>query len=245
MNLLNRLDFEMAARRIVKSRTLAQQLIKEGSVAVNGNIVSKPSFYVSAEDEIEIIGELPRYVGRGGLKLEKAVDLFKIRLKDLTCIDVGASTGGFTDCMLQNGAAKVYAVDVGRDQLDEKLRSDSRVISLEQTDIRDFSLPDGEYADFIGADVSFISLKLILPRVYGLLKDDGAAVVLIKPQFEAGRSNLSKKGIVRDDKVRRKIVEDMREFVVQCGFSVIGTANSPITGGDGNIEYLLALCKRA
>ncbi len=240
-----RLDVYLTENKLCKSRSAAQSLINIGGVSVNGKTAVKNSSEVSDGDDIQIIGERLKYVGRGGLKLERALELWDFDLNGAFCVDVGASTGGFTDCMLQNGAAKVYAVDVGRDQLDEKLRSDSRVISLEQTDIRDFSLPDGEYADFIGADVSFISLKLILPRVYGLLKDDGAAVVLIKPQFEAGRSNLSKKGIVRDDKVRRKIVEDMREFVVQCGFSVIGTANSPITGGDGNIEYLLALCKRA
>lgn len=238
---MNRLDFEMAARRIVKSRTLAQQLIKEGSVAVNGNIVSKPSFYVSAEDEIEIIGELPRYVGRGGLKLEKAVDLFKIRLKDLTCIDVGASTGGFTDCMLQNGAKLVYAVDVGQDQLDESLKNDSRVISLENLDVRQAASYINEKADFVSVDVSFISLKQVLPAVKELVKTGGKVIALIKPQFEVGKSGVGKRGIVKDSKLRNKAVEEIQSFASAVGFKVNGLTESPIKGGDGNIEYLIYL----
>ncbi len=231
----------MAARRIVKSRTLAQQLIKEGSVAVNGNIVSKPSFYVSAEDEIEIIGELPRYVGRGGLKLEKAVDLFKIRLKDLTCIDVGASTGGFTDCMLQNGAKLVYAVDVGQDQLDESLKNDSRVISLENLDVRQAASYINEKADFVSVDVSFISLKQVLPAVKELVKTGGKVIALIKPQFEVGKSGVGKRGIVKDSKLRNKAVEEIQSFASAVGFKVNGLTESPIKGGDGNIEYLIYL----
>lgn len=231
----------MAARRIVKSRTLAQQLIKEGSVAVNGNIVSKPSFYVSAEDEIEIIGELPRYVGRGGLKLEKAVDLFKIRLKDLTCIDVGASTGGFTDCMLQNGAKLVYAVDVGQDQLDESLKNDSRVISLENLDVRQAASYINEKADFVSVDVSFISLKQVLPAVKELVKTGGKVIALIKPQFEVGKSGVGKRGVVKDSNLRNKAVEEIKSFASALGFKVNGLTESPIKGGDGNIEYLIYL----
>ena len=231
----------MAARRIVKSRTLAQQLIKEGSVAVNGTIVSKPSFYVSAEDEIEIIGELPRYVGRGGLKLEKAVDLFKIRLKDLTCIDVGASTGGFTDCMLQNGAKLVYAVDVGQDQLDESLKNDSRVISLENLDVRQAASYINEKADFVSVDVSFISLKQVLPAVKELVKTGGKVITLIKPQFEVGKSGVGKRGVVKDSKLRNKAVEEIKSFASALGFKVNGLTESPIKGGDGNIEYLIYL----
>ena len=231
----------MAARRIVKSRTLAQQLIKEGSVAVNGNIVSKPSFYVSAEDEIEIIGELPRYVGRGGLKLEKAVDLFKIRLKDLTCIDVGASTGGFTDCMLQNGAKLVYAVDVGQDQLDESLKNDSRVISLENLDVRQAASYINEKADFVSVDVSFISLKQVLPAVKELVKTGGKVIALIKPQFEVGKSGVGKRGVVKDSNLRNKAFEEIKSFASALGFKVNGLTESPIKGGDGNIEYLIYL----
>ena len=173
--------------------------------------------------------------------LEKAMKEFDISLEGMVCMDIGASTGGFTDCMLQHGAAKVWAVDVGRDQLDESLRRDPRVVSMEQTDIRTADLPQ---VDFIGTDVSFISLKLILPHIYRLLKSGGKAAVLIKPQFEAGRSNLSKKGIVRDEKVRFRIRDEIAEFAQGCGFSVIGTETSPITGGDGNTEYLMCLEKR-
>lgn len=238
-----RLDVYLTEKGLCKSRSAAQGLINDGGVLVNGKPAVKNSLDVSDADEIAVNEEmLPKYVGRGGYKLEHALEQWALDLSGKLCIDIGASTGGFTDCMLQNGAARVFAVDVGRDQLDEKLRLDSRVISLEQTDIRDFSLPD-ELADFIGADVSFISLKLILPHIYRLLKSGGAAVVLIKPQFEAGRENLNKNGIVRSENVRIKCVKDIEEFAKQCGFEHIGTEISPIKGGDGNIEYLLALSK--
>lgn len=238
-----RLDVYLTENKICKSRSAAQHLINIGGVLVNGKTAVKNSLEVTEADEVSIVEiKLPKYVGRGGQKLERAVELWKIDLNGKLCVDIGASTGGFTDCMLQNGAAKVYAVDVGRDQLSEKLRADSRVISLEQTDIRDFSLP-GELADFIGTDVSFISLKLILPHIYRLLKSGGAAVALIKPQFEAGRKNLNKRGIVRSESARLKSVKDIEEFAERCGFEITGTSQSPITGGDGNVEYLLALKK--
>ena len=238
-----RLDVYLTEKGLCKSRTAAQELINYGGVLVNGKPAAKNSQDVTDADEITVDEEkLPKYVGRGGLKLERALEQWEIDLSGALCVDIGASTGGFTDCMLQNGAAKVFAVDVGRDQLDEKLRQDSRVISLEQTDIRDFTLPD-EPADFIGADVSFISLKLILPHIYRLLKSGGMAVVLIKPQFEAGRQNLNKKGVVRSESVRLKAVKDIEDFAVQCGFSRIGSEISPIKGGDGNIEYLFAVKK--
>ena len=237
-----RLDVYLTENGLCKSRTAAQELINAGGVLVNGKSALKNSQDVTKADEIAVIDEkIPKYVGRGGLKLERALELWKIDLSGASCVDIGASTGGFTDCMLQNGAAKVFAVDVGRDQLDEKLRQDSRVISLEQMDIRDFSL--SEEADFVCADVSFISLKLIMPHVHRLLKSGGAAVVLIKPQFEAGRENLNKKGIVRSEGARQKCVKEIEEFAVRCGFAHIGTEQSPITGGDGNVEYLLALKK--
>lgn len=239
-----RLDVFLCEKKLCKSRSAAQSLIKSGGVFVNGK-AAKSSLDVSDTDDIAITGEQPRYVGRGGLKLEKALELWRFDLHGSVCVDIGASTGGFTDCMLQNGAKRVFAVDVGRDQLAEKLRADCRVISLEQTDIRDFSLPEGVAADFIGTDVSFISLKLVLPHIYRLLKDGGAAVALIKPQFEAGRKNLNKKGIVRSESARLKSVKEIGEFAVLCGFSVIGTEQSPITGGDGNVEYLLALGKES
>ncbi|MCI5578452.1 MAG: TlyA family RNA methyltransferase [Oscillospiraceae bacterium] len=239
-----RLDVYLTENKICKSRAAAQSLIKNGGVTLNGKAVTKNSIEVSENDIVSVIEQKQlKYVGRGGLKLERALELWRFDLNGALCVDIGASTGGFTDCMLQNGARKVYAVDVGRDQLDGKLRADSRVVSLEQTDIRDFSLPENEQADFIGTDVSFISLKMIFPHIYRLLKSGGYAVTLIKPQFEAGRKNLSKKGIVRDEKVRLSIVENIKNCALQCGFEIIGTEVSPITGGDGNTEYLLALRK--
>ena len=183
---------------------------------------------------------MPKYVGRGGLKLEKALSHYRLHLDGSVCIDIGASTGGFTDCMLQNGAVKVYSVDVGTDQLDEKLRNDPRVVSMEKTDIRNCvgTLPE---VDFIGIDVSFISLKLVLPSAYALLKDGGECVALIKPQFEAGKSHLSKHGIVRDSKVHKKVCDDISEFASTLGFERGEVISSPITGGDGNTEYLIYL----
>ncbi len=235
-----RLDVYLSDNNIVKSRSLAATLIKQGSVEVNGRICTKPSFTVGDGDNVKIIGELPKYVGRGGLKLEKALAHYRLHLDGAVCIDIGASTGGFTDCMLQNGAAKVYSVDVGTDQLDEKLRNDSRVISMEKTDIRNCvgTLPQ---VDFISIDVSFISLKLVLPSAFALLKDGGECVALIKPQFEAGKAHLSKNGIVRDTKVHKKVCDDIAEFASAVGFERSEIIPSPITGGDGNTEYLIYL----
>lgn len=235
-----RLDVYLSDNNIVKSRSLAATLIKQGSIEVNGRICTKPSFTVGDGDNVKIIGELPKYVGRGGLKLEKALAHYRLHLDGTVCIDIGASTGGFTDCMLQNGAAKVYSVDVGTDQLDEKLRNDSRVISMEKTDIRNCvgTLPQ---VDFISIDVSFISLKLVLPSAFALLKDGGECVALIKPQFEAGKAHLSKNGIVRDTKVHKKVCDDIAEFASAVGFERSEIIPSPITGGDGNTEYLIYL----
>lgn len=235
-----RLDVYLSDNNIVKSRSLAAILIKQGSVEVNGRICTKPSFTVGDGDNVKIIGELPKYVGRGGLKLEKALAHYRLHLDGTVCIDIGASTGGFTDCMLQNGAAKVYSVDVGTDQLDEKLRNDSRVISMEKTDIRNCvgTLPQ---VDFISIDVSFISLKLVLPSAFALLKDGVECVALIKPQFEAGKAHLSKNGIVRDTKVHKKVCDNIAEFASAVGFERSEIIPSPITGGDGNTEYLIYL----
>lgn len=235
-----RLDVYLSENNTVKSRSLAASLIKQGSVEVNGRICTKASFAVDDNDNIRIIGEMPKYVGRGGLKLEKALSHYRLHLDGSVCIDIGASTGGFTDCMLQNGAVKVYSVDVGTDQLDEKLRNDPRVVSMEKTDIRNCvgALPA---VDFIGIDVSFISLKLVLPSAYALLKDGGECVALIKPQFEAGKSHFSKHGIVRDSKVHKKVCDDISEFASTLGFERGEVISSPITGGDGNTEYLIYL----
>ncbi len=236
-----RLDLYLTEKQLCKSRTAAQALIKSGGVQLNGKVCQKPSQEAADSDNVEIIGEQLRYVGRGGLKLEGAIASFGLELSGAECIDIGSSTGGFTDCMLQHGAAKVYAVDIGRDQLVQSLRDDPRVVSMEQTDIRTAELPQ---VDFIGTDVSFISLRLIIPHIFRILKSGGTAVALIKPQFEAGKQNLSKNGIVRDERVRLKICRDIAGFAEECGFEVIGTAPSPITGGDGNVEYLLCLKKR-
>ncbi len=239
-----RLDIYLTERGLCKSRSAAQSLINGGGVIVNGKIAAKNSLEITDADEVSLVEEkLPKFVSRGGEKLERALELWQTDLNGAFCVDIGASTGGFTDCMLQNGARAVAAVDVGRGQLDEKLRADVRVSSYEQTDIRDFTLPNGEFADFIGADVSFISLKLVLPHIYRLLKNGGFATVLIKPQFEVGRKNLSKRGIVRSESVRRACVEDITEFAKSIGFEITGTAPSPIKGGDGNVEYLLMLRK--
>ena len=240
-----RLDVILVNRGYAASREKAKAVIMAGNVYVNGQKEDKAgTFFDESKIQLEVREHSLKYVSRGGLKLEKAMQVFPITLAGKTAADIGASTGGFTDCMLQNGAAKVFAVDVGRGQLHEKLRADERVISLEQTDIREFSLSEGEYADFIGVDVSFISLELILPHVYRLLKNGGEAVALIKPQFEAGRQNLNKKGIVRSESARMKSIGDIKEFAAQCSFEITGTTQSPITGGDGNVEYLLALKKR-
>lgn len=236
-----RLDIYLTENGLCKSRTAAQSLIKSGGVSVDGKPCIKPSYDVANGAAVEITGEQLRYVGRGGLKLEGAISAFGIQLAGLVCLDIGASTGGFTDCMLQNGAEKVYAVDVGTDQLDGSLRADSRVIVMEQTDIRTAQLP--QQVDFVGTDVSFISLKQVLPHIDRLLKSGGSAVTLIKPQFEAGRSALNKKGIVKDEKIRRRVVEDIVEFSRGCGFETVGAVESPIHGGDGNTEYLLYLKK--
>ncbi len=238
-----RLDQYLAEKGLCKSRTAAQSLIKSGGVSMNGSPCGKPSADVSDGDEVIVTGEQLKYVGRGGLKLEGAVNAFGIQLSGLVCLDIGSSTGGFTDCMLQNGAAKVYAVDVGTDQLDQKLRADSRVVVMEQTDIRTAQLP--EQVDFVGTDVSFISLKQVIPHINRLLKMHGKAAALIKPQFEAGRQALNKKGIVKDEKVRRRVVEDITQFAGQCGFAVLGVTGSPVQGGDGNTEYLMYIEKEA
>lgn len=238
---MSRLDTELVKRSLARSRTSAQELIKDGIVFVNGSKIQKPAFEASDTDEITVKGDLPKYVGRGGIKLEKAITEFSIALSGCVCIDIGASTGGFTDCMLQNGAAKVYAVDVGSNQLAEKLRKDKRVISLENTDIRNTAGKIPEKADFITIDVSFISLKLVLPAAKSLLKTSGSIAALIKPQFEVGKSGLGKRGVVKDEALRKRAAEEIKLFAANLGFTVNGIITSPITGGEGNIEYLIYL----
>ena len=233
-----RLDSELVARGIARSRQNAKEMILSGGVTVNGKAVTKPSAEVFTDDEIcSSCEEL--YVGRGAVKLEKAAKEFAIDLTGKKCIDVGASTGGFTDFMLKNGAAEVCAADVGHGQLAQSLREDSRVINLEGMDIRDLTEEcAGGKADIITADVSFISLRFILPEIFRLLKDDGCAVALIKPQFEAGRGSIGKHGIVRDRKVHERVLNEVDSYAASVGFSLRRYTYSPIKGGSGNIEYL-------
>lgn len=236
-----RADILLYEKGYTRSRQLAKNLINQGRVLIDGRVCNKPSLDISSSDSIEIVVDSPKYVSRGGIKLETAIREFKISLDGYTCIDIGASTGGFTDCMLQNGAKKVYAVDVGHSQLDKSLISDSRVVNLEKTNVRevDINTFDNLLIDFVSADVSFISLKLVLPKVRELLKRGGTAVTLVKPQFEAGKSNLNKHGIVRSETVRKMVVDEITAFAQSIGLSVLGVCQSPITGSKGNIEFLM------
>ena len=228
-----RLDSELVMRRLAPGRERAKEYIKSGKVSVNGVVQLKPSFEVFEDDAIICTAE-EKYVGRGGLKLEKAMKFFDLSLSDAVCVDLGASTGGFTDCMLQNGARKVYAIDVGRGQLDWKLRQDPRVVCMEKTNIR-YVVPEdiGEPVDFSSIDVSFISLTKVLEPIRNYLKPDGEIVALIKPQFEAGRDKVGKKGVVRE----------VADYAQNIGFGIMALDYSPIRGPEGNIEYLIHLKK--
>lgn len=235
-----RLDIYLVENNIVSGRERAKEHIKKGDVRVNGAAVVKPAYDVVPEDNVEFTGERLKYVSRGGLKLEKAVSLFGPELDGKVCLDIGASTGGFTDCMLKNGAAFVYAVDVGTGQLDEGLAKDSRVKNMEKTNFADTAPRDYEPApEFITADVSFVSLKAVIPRIMEIMPENGGAVLLIKPQFEAGRSNIGKRGIVKDRRVHVSVISDIISFCKLSGAAVCGLTYSPVTGGGGNIEYLL------
>jgi len=237
-----RLDVILYNRGFFESREKAKAAVMAGMVYVNGERCDKPGLSFDPGCEIEIKGNPIPYVSRGGLKLDKAIKEFGITLEGLTCVDVGASTGGFTDVMLKNGAAKVYAVDVGYGQLAWELRNDPRVVCMERTNFRYVTSEQiKEPIDFGSADVSFISLKLILPPLKALLKPEGRVVCLIKPQFEAGREKVGKKGVVRDPKVHEEVINDVIRSATEMGFSVMGLTWSPITGPEGNIEYLLYL----
>ena len=259
---MNRLDKELHTRGLAKSRTSAAELVSQKKVAVNGVICTLVSRKVNVEDIIEVVGELPRYVSRGGLKLEYAIEQFEIDLTGKVCLDVGASTGGFTDCMLQKGASRVYAVDVGTAQLASVLSEDERVISIENCDIRTAELP--EKVGFAAVDVSFISAKLILPELkrfifsranaVGANRNDlapeqilkatdaysraNAVILLLKPQFELGKRH---KGVVSDPRVQARVVSDMVAFAEEIGFEVGGIVESPILGKSGNREFLIKL----
>ena len=238
-----RLDVLLFERGLAESREKAKALIMSGSVYVNGQKETKAgaSFEDSAATMTEVRGAKLPYVSRGGLKLEKAVKSFALELDGFTCMDVGASTGGFTDCMLQNGAAKVYAVDVGHGQLAWKLRNDPRGVCLEKTNVRYITeeQTSGELMDFASCDVSFISLDKVLPAVKPLLKEGAGMVCLIKPQFEAGRGEVGKHGVVRDPKVHQKVIRAVCSLLTELDLKICGLDFSPIRGPEGNIEYLV------
>lgn len=239
-----RLDIALVEKGYAESREKAKAIIMAGIVYVNNQKSDKPGNTVKPDDIIEVRGETLKYVSRGGLKLEKAVSSFQLDLTGYICADIGASTGGFTDCMLQNGAVKVYSIDVGYGQLAWKLRTDPRVINLERTNFRyvtNEQVPDE--LDFASVDVSFISLSHILPTMRTLLKDGGHAVCLIKPQFEAGKENVGKKGVVRDKNVHIDVIDKIINLAIENKFSVLGLDFSPVKGPEGNIEYLCYLEK--
>ncbi len=240
-----RLDVILVQQGYAKSREAAKAIIMAGDVFVKGQREDKAGTFFETEGlELTVKARELKYVSRGGLKLEKAMQTFPIQLSGKTCMDIGASTGGFTDCMLQAGAKKVYAIDVGHGQLDWKLRNDERVVCMEKTNFRyvtDREIP--EAIDFASADVSFISLTKILPAAFALLKDGGEMVCLIKPQFEAGREKVGKKGVVRDPEVHEEVIGSVTAFCTDHGFDLLGLTFSPIKGPEGNIEYLAYLRK--
>ena len=240
-----RLDAELVARGIIQSREQAKAAIMAGQVYVNNQKADKAGESVTAEDKIEFRGEKLAYVSRGGLKLEKAMELYGFKLDNKICMDVGASTGGFTDCMLQKGATKVYSIDVGYGQLAWKLRQDERVVNLERTNVRYITseqVPD--IVDFVSIDVSFISLGLVIPVLVPVLSDEAMMVCLVKPQFEAGKDKVGKHGVVRDPATHMEVLERAVGFAKNAGFGIVGLEFSPIKGPQGNIEYLMVLTRK-
>ena len=239
----NRLDVEMSARGLAESRQKAQALILAGQVIVDGRKASKAGEPVTGEAVIEVIEGLP-YVSRGGLKLKAALDNFKISVAGLVCADIGASTGGFTDCLLKEGAKKVYSVDVGYGLIDQRLREDPRVSVIERTNFRHAGAGFlDELVDFASVDVSFISLKLILPPINLNLKPGGLVVALVKPQFEVGRERVGKGGIVRNERAREAALHEITRFAESIGLKALGQMESPVRGAKGNLEYLLYMHK--
>lgn len=239
-----RLDLLVLKKQLATSREKAREYILSGKIYVNGNVEKKCGLKVTEDVNVEMRGEKIPYVSRGGLKLEKALKDFNVDLKGFKCLDIGASTGGFTECMLTNEAEKVYAIDVGRNQLAEKLRMDERVVSMEETNIRNLTLNDiGEVCDFASIDVSFISLEKVLPHVIALLKKDGGVIALIKPQFEAGRGKVSKKGVVKSNKIHEEVILNIITFLKKSEINIIDVNYSGIKGPNGNIEYLIYFTK--
>lgn len=237
-----RLDVLLVKRGLAPSREKAKTIIMSGIVFVDNQREDKAGTFFDEKVNIEVRGKTLKYVSRGGLKLEKAMDSFGVELKEKICMDVGASTGGFTDCMLQNGAVKVYSVDVGHGQLAWKLLQDERVVCMDRTNIRYVTKEDiDDVIAFASIDVSFISLTKVLLPVKNLLTEDGQIVCLIKPQFEAGRENVGKKGVVRDKSVHKQVIEMVMEYAKSIGFDILNLDFSPVKGPEGNIEYLLYL----
>lgn len=234
-----RIDILLVEQGLFESREKAKRAIMSGVIFVDQQRVDKPGTTVLKESNIEIKGKTLQYVSRGGLKLEKAIEQYNVELKDCVCMDIGASTGGFTDCMLQNGAKKVYSVDVGYGQLDWKLRNLEQVVNMERTNIRYVKPEDlDDVLDFVSIDVSFISLKLVLPVAVSFMKEDAKIVFLIKPQFEAGREKVKKNGVVRDAKVHEDVINNVLQHAYNAGIEVEHVSFSPITGPKGNIEFL-------
>jgi len=241
----DRLDVILTQRGLFDSREKARASIMAGVVMVDGQRVDKPGTKIDTEAEISVQQAACPYVSRGGLKLEKAIESFGLSLEGAKAVDIGASTGGFTDCMLKNGASHVWCIDVGYGQLDWKLRNDPRVTNMEKTNVRYLDVDSiGRDVDFISIDVSFISLKLVLPVASQLLREEGQLVALVKPQFEAGREQVGKKGIVRDASVHRQVIRQVTEYAQENGLSPEGLDFSPVTGTKGNIEYLLFMKKK-
>lgn len=241
-----RLDVLLVERGLAGSRERAKRMIMAGEVLVDNQKIDKAGATVKAEAEIRLLGHDIPYVSRGGLKLEKAMKEFGVPIEGRRCADIGASTGGFTDCMLQNGAVQVFAIDVGYGQLAWKLRTDERVVNMERTNIRNVTPEDiGSLLDFASIDVAFISLQKVLPVAYTLLKDDGELVALIKPQFEAGREFVGKKGVVRDPVIHGAVIRQITDFAIETGFVPVALTFSPVKGPEGNIEYLIRLSKDA
>lgn len=243
---MSRIDVFLVENGYAKSRVRAKELIKNGKVTVNDKICSKASYEVKEHDEVDCEADDLMFVSRGGLKLNKAFDVFSIDVKDKVCADIGASTGGFTQCLLNHGARSVYAVDVGHGQLDESLLNDKRVLNYEGMNARCLDNKDFDpKPSFVSIDVSFISLELIISSVSSILSDYGEIVALVKPQFEAGREALNKKGIVKDKKIHEKVLRNVTAAFEKNDLFVCAAAFSAITGGDGNIEYLLHVSKKS
>lgn len=239
-----RIDVLLTEKNFCESRARAKSLIMMGKILVNGQKIDKAGTMIATDSEIKILGEDMPFVSRGGFKLQKAVEVFNLNLENKIAADIGASTGGFTDCMLQRGAKKVYAIDVGYGQLAWKLRNDNRVVNLERTNIRNVTRADlGDILDFASIDVAFISLDKVLPVAFELLSDTGEVAALIKPQFEAGKENVGKKGVVKDKKIHSAVIEYVLNFAQNLGFKICGLDFSPIKGPEGNIEYLCYLSK--